>query len=560
MDSCQTGSCGLGGTTSDRLHVENVRADGNSRSHFGNQYHHTTNNHSAAAPCSDVPVKPPNDPIHLEFTRACQQGQGPDRLRHLLRRGADVDHRDEEGWTPLHHAASVGSLSTVNHLIDAGADIHAFGDGIGTPLHCAAASGSVASVKRLLGAQTVACDSDDWVGTPLHHAAFAGFAETARCLLENGADVNSWSEWVGSPLSIAAARSHLAVVQVLLEYGAEVNGDCGHFGSAAHMACAVGNVEILQLVLSETIESSLIVRDPRSCYAVYHRFLDSEPCRFPAALAIGSLEGQEIIASTSVILAIKHGHLAAVELCLDRTLHVDSLLSYENTWYTKAAWRIPSPCFSYSANLAIEALHVDMLRMLWKRGLVPESDDIWLRCAMLHLGNSEVQGITRSTAEASACISFLLQLGVHNRCLHTKEEEDHTLLMRVMNCHNDGLRYQTAKAILEHGAPVNALNRRGQTALMIIAGTNHKSRVRCVDLLCKSGADVDLRDNEGRTALRYALKWGGQDDYAEVSRIIEYASQEQRNGCRSSSGQQWSIMTRVFIPWPFRWLQSYLHP
>jgi ankyrin repeat protein len=52
--------------------------------------------------------------------------RGPsESLPFLLERGADVDARDEEGWTALILAARRGDLASVNTLIGAGADVNA---------------------------------------------------------------------------------------------------------------------------------------------------------------------------------------------------------------------------------------------------------------------------------------------------------------------------------------------------------------------------------------------------------------------------------------------------
>lgn len=526
---------GTNGIASSRLHAEHIHASGTSRQHIGNQYQNTTNNYAAVMPGSNVPVKPSDDPIHLDFIRACQQGQSPQRLNHLLGRGADIDHRDEKQRTPLHHAASSGSVITVSHLIDAGADVHIFVNSVGTPLHSAAASGSVWSVKHLLDAGADPNASDDWIGTPIHHAAFTGSADTARCLLDNGADANACGRWVGSPLSIAAVRGHLAVAKVLLEHGADGNGDCGYFGSAAQMACAAGSVAILQLLQPEAID-----KFSTSCYAIYHRFLDAGSRAFPSALGPCAMEEQELYDCCPVVLAIRHGHVEAAHLCLTSALHAPREVDYEVTWYTEDEWRNPSDRTCSAVDFAINTLDIDMLRLLSNQGLIP-SDRFWLGYAMNCLGSRAINKATRDGTHASACISLLLQHGVIDRCLYTEEEGDDTLLMDVMRRKIDDLSYQTAKAILEHGAPVNAVNKRGQTALMIAAGTNRTSRVRCVELLCEFGADVNLQDKDGRTALRYAQKWGGAEDFAEVKRILHYAGRAQRDGPRSSSGEQPSL-------------------
>ena len=65
----------------------------------------------------------------------------------------------------------------------------------------------------------------------------------------------------------------------------------------------------------------------------------------------------------------------------------------------------------------------------------------------------------------------------------------------------------TTKALLDHGANVNARNEGGITALMIAAAANQAS---LVTLLVKAGADVAARDEKGETALSIARDKDGQ--------------------------------------------------
>jgi len=72
-----------------------------------------------------------------------------------LAAGADPNARDEDGWTPLHLAATYDGAEAVAALLAGGADLNAR-------------------------------DEDGW--TPLHVAALVGGAEAVAALLDEGAD------------------------------------------------------------------------------------------------------------------------------------------------------------------------------------------------------------------------------------------------------------------------------------------------------------------------------------------------------------------------------------
>jgi ankyrin repeat protein len=519
------------------MRFENIHASGNSRQQNGHHYNNITNNYTTAKSYDSVPVQPPEDPIHSEFIRACCQGQGPQRLGFLLSKGANIDHRDNEQWTPLHHAAASGSTPTLSYLVDVGADILACGERIGTPLHHAASSGSVDAVRYLLDAGAEAHASNDWIGTPLHHAAFSGSTDATRCLLDRGADVNAFNQWVGTPLSAAAARNHLAVVEILLEHDVAINKNCGYFGSAVHMACAAGSTAILRLLHGR--KKSVLKPSGRTCYAFYHEILESEQRSLSRSLTFHAQHGENVIEGSPVILAIYHGSVEAAKTCIGLGLKVDMFAWYRQSWYTKDSRRSPSKKERPSMRLAIANLDVGMLQLLLDAGVEPDPDTRFLNPPMFDLGVNKTCKGALDGSNASACISLLIRHGVRNSCLgsdHTQlQPGGETLLMSIMRRDQNDVSYQIAKAVLEHGAPVNASNFNGETAIMIAAGTDQKLRVRCVELLCDFGASVNVEDKNGRTAWRYAEKWGGSEDYVEVKRILQYASEKELDRCLSSS-------------------------
>ncbi|KAI8113240.1 hypothetical protein M9435_003244 [Picochlorum sp. BPE23] len=73
-----------------------------------------------------------------------------DRLKQLLKDGADPDMKDEEGRTALHFASGYGELECMEALLDAGADINAVDENKNTALHYSAGYGNKEATELLV--------------------------------------------------------------------------------------------------------------------------------------------------------------------------------------------------------------------------------------------------------------------------------------------------------------------------------------------------------------------------------------------------------------------------
>ncbi len=78
------------------------------------------------------------------------RGKNTAEAKDLVANGADVNARDENGWTPLHHAASSGEMEIAAVLIAKGADVNAKDKYGLMPLHAAIVRGQKHVVAALV--------------------------------------------------------------------------------------------------------------------------------------------------------------------------------------------------------------------------------------------------------------------------------------------------------------------------------------------------------------------------------------------------------------------------
>lgn len=149
-------------------------------------------------------------PLHWAASTS-HDGKRPEHVEALIQAGADVNHMDERGATPLHAACS---KEIVEVLLRAGADVHSRDRAGYTPLN-SARSAKVAGALLRAGADVNSrCLRNV---TPLHLVWPHGrnVIELAEVLVDAGADLNACADFapMASPLANGLAWTPLVWVQ-----------------------------------------------------------------------------------------------------------------------------------------------------------------------------------------------------------------------------------------------------------------------------------------------------------------------------------------------------------
>lgn len=188
-------------------------------------------------------------PLHYAvLSNAC------DCVETLLKAKALPNNPQVYTETPLHVAASLGSVESVQLLLSYGADVRVkFGPSRSTPLHFAAEEGSPECTKLLLKAGAD-CNARNSRGqTALHLAALVQSSETLEALISAGGHVNAQDDDGRTPLHTAVAKSLRGseLVSMLIQAGSHVNRPDKFGYTPLHIAALNESSSIVVLLLTK---------------------------------------------------------------------------------------------------------------------------------------------------------------------------------------------------------------------------------------------------------------------------------------------------------------------
>src|SRR6266702_3376122 len=395
-----------------------------------------------------------------------------DAVRFLLERGADVNARRDDLWTPLHLAVNIGKLTVARMLLDHQADVNSRnGDGQ-APLH-------------LLSKRETSRDEDDG-------------RDLVKLLLEWGANVNEQDKNNATPLDVASDYKNPEIIRVLLDHSAKAKTETDIGETTLHGVSCVkyesqeDEVPVAQLLLECSVDVNTQHKDHR----------------------------------TPLHLASYHGKLEIVRLLLDRgananatadngesPLHKVSKGKYESQEDgVRVAWLLLERGGDVNAqrkdhwtplHLACYNGKLDIARVLLDRGANAnaEADN----------GESSLHKVSKGKYESQEVGVRVAQLLLERGGNVNAQRKDHWTPLHFAS-YNGQL--DIARLLLNHGAKVGAKHNNGETPLHKVSCGKYESQedgVCVAQLLLERGGAVNAQRDDHWTSLHLASYLGKPD-------------------------------------------------
>ena len=416
-----------------------------------------------------------------------------DAINVLLDAGANKAIKDANGSTWIHYAVDGNcSKEVLQVIVDNGAEVNATNKQNCSTLMMASQKGNVDAMRLLLNSGANYDIEDNYGNTWLHYAVDGGCCKILQTAIDLGANVNAANtQHHKTALILASEKGNLDAINVLLDAGAKQSIKDVNDNTWLHYAVAGGcSKEVLQAIIdlgadvnavNTRKETALMLASKKGNIDGINALLDAGAnktiddangstllhyalgCSKEVLQTVIKL-GAEVNATdkqkrTALMLASGKGNVGAIGVLMEAGADPGIVDVYGNTWLH---------C------VVNKAFSREMLQTIIDFGAKLDATNKQNETALLiacDAGQRESAGVL---LRAGADTSIADVSG--NTCLH-----------KIIH---KGCDQETLQVLIDHGVPVNAMNRNYQTAYMLACDQGN------VDAMCAlviAGADPSFR-------------------------------------------------------------------
>ncbi|KAI9879865.1 MAG: hypothetical protein M1830_006717 [Pleopsidium flavum] len=419
----------------------------------------------------------------------------------LLEEGISVDVSDSYGGTALHKAARNGHVTMVQMLLERGADTKR-GDRDGWTALAWAASAGHETVVRILLKEGSDLSNHDYERS-LIYAASGGHMTIVQLLLQQITDAEVKQKHAFLPLLSAAENGHEAVVRSLLEHAPNAKARGRWAGAALKQAASNNRMPVLRLLLEQELDTK--TESQELADALWEAAAKSHVPATKVLLEAGADPNvRQSWAGDPTLLQSCHFHsghsFEILQLLLEKGANIEARNYQGRTAIIQAAKHgnreIVRLLIGKGADVAVKDNEVGRTALQWAilygheavvcllRDRAPVSDEVkkqWRTLTRLY----------RATLDDADDISEILADSIWPLLRISQD------LLRL-HCPAARGNARVAKLLLDMGADVDVRDEDGKTALSIAAGSGSEE---VVGLLLSHGANVDAEDSFGETPL-----------------------------------------------------------
>jgi ankyrin repeat protein len=449
-----------------------------------------------------------------DLAGAIKSGQRAAAVDMIAKKSADVNVAEPDGTTALIWAASLNDLDLVVRLLKAGANPNVRNQFGSTPLAEAALNSNNDMIKALLDAganpNTAGADGQ----TPLMLIARTANVAGAKLLLDKGANVNvKEAQREQTPLMWAAASSQGPMMRELLARGAEVD--------------AKSAVDLMTPLVSS--EPRALPRPPGGMtamlFAVREGCLDCVKALAEKGAKIDLPDPEGV---TPLISAIFNAHFDVAKYLIEKGANVDRWDWWgRSPLYLAVDYNILPHGGRPDQPSLDETLPIDIVRVLLEKGANP---NLQLKLLPPYRATGADRGVDQmltvgatpllraAKAMDAPAIKLLLEHGAIVDLPNSQAMTPTLAASGMGSIDADTRGYFTTpdvqeraiaslELLLAHGGEVNGLA--GRLSQAPLHGAAFWGWNDVVEYLLKKGADINLKDSRGFTALDYAMGRAG---------------------------------------------------